>query len=142
MSGIRGFEKALNVFAKGIGIGVETVIKKVSLQVFTGVVKKTPVDKGRARASWVIGVERPTSSPPISKNKTFSPSEATAQASLELTKLSKVKPWSTVFVSNSVPYIERLEDGYSEQARDPDGMVAVTLAEVERDIKRIGKEFK
>ena len=139
MSDIKGFESDLRKFADSLGLGVETVVKKISLQVFTGVVKKTPVDTGRARANWVISVEVPSSAPPLPDGKTFSGQEATAFANKELVELSKIKPFSNVFISNNMPYIEVLEDGSSDQA--PEGMLAVTLTEVERDIKRITDDF-
>jgi len=140
MSDITGFRKDLNKFAEKIGVQVEVAIKKIALQTFTGIVKKTPVDKGRARASWVIGVEQIDTSRPFGPNTKFTESEATLQAFKELRELSKIKPTSTVFISNSLPYILRLEKGSSKQA--PEGMVEVTLAEVGRDIKRIEREFK
>lgn len=135
MADLKGFERDLDKFAASLNIGVEQVVKKIALDVFTGVVRKTPVDKGRARASWVIGVERPLNSPELSTDKTFSAAEAAQFANLELAELSRLKPFDTVFISNSLPYIEALEDGHSKQA--PQGMVAVTLSEVERDLDRI-----
>lgn len=139
MSDIRGFERDLKKFADSLGIGVETVVKKIALQTFTGIVKKTPVDKGRARASWVIGVGNRQNSPVLSDNQQFSATEATRYAGEELAELSRIKPFSVVFISNSLPYIEVLENGSSDQA--PNGMVAVTLQEVERDLNRITDEF-
>lgn len=135
MSDLKGFERDLDKFAESIGVKTETVIKKIALQIFNGVVLKTPVDTGRARASWVIGIERPVSSPKFSENQEFGPQEAMNYAFQELAELNEIGPDSTVFISNSLPYIEVLEDGSSKQA--PEGMVAVTLAEVESGLKRL-----
>lgn len=136
---LAGFERDLDRFAESLSVGTETVVKKIALDVFAGVVRKTPVDKGRARASWVIGVERPADSPILPEDTVFSAAEAQRYAQRELAGLSELKPFDTVFVSNSLPYIEVLEDGSSRQA--PNGMVAVTLREIERDIDRIADEF-
>lgn len=137
MSDIKGFEADLKKFGKQLGIRTEVVIKKVVLDLFTKIVKKTPVDTGRARASWVIGVENPDNSPILSPS--FTASQASAFALSELSELSRVTPFSTVFISNSLPYIEELENGSSDQS--PSGMVAVSLAEVERGLKRITDDF-
>jgi len=139
MSDLIGFEKELDKFADSLGIKIETVIKKITLQTFTGIVLKTPVDTGRARASWVIGIERSVNSPALSDNQEFSEAQATAYANRELAELDQIKSDSTVFISNSLQYIQDLENGKSRQA--PAGMVAVTLAEIERDIKRLTDEL-
>lgn len=135
MSDLKGFERDLDEFAESIGIKTEQVIKKIALQIFNGVVLKTPVDTGRARASWVIGIERPVNSPALSESQEFGPQEAVSFAFQELAELNEIGPDSTVFISNSLPYIETLENGNSKQA--PEGMVAVTLAEVESGLKRL-----
>lgn len=139
MSSLEGFERDLNRFADSLGVRVEIVIKRLSLEIFTGVVRKTPVDTGRARASWVIGIERPFNSPNLSPAQRFTPAEAERYAAIELAELREIGPFSTVFISNSLPYIVGLEEGNSRQA--PRGMVAVTLAEARRNLRRIADEF-
>lgn len=139
MANLKGFEASLKKFGDSIGVGVATVVKKITLETFTGIVQKTPVDTGRARASWVISLETPGQSPGIPENAKFSESAATAKASGQLSKVNQIKPFSTVFISNNLPYIEVLEDGSSKQA--PQGMVAVTLEEVNRNLTRITRDF-
>lgn len=139
MSNTKGFLDDLDKFADSLDIGVETVVKKIALEVFNGVVLKTPVDTGRARASWVIGVERRVNSPKVADGRKFSEQEAQNLALRQLAALDTLKPYETVFISNSLPYIGELEDGSSFQA--PLGMVAVTLSEVKQDIRRITDEF-
>jgi len=138
MSDLKGFKRDLNKFADSIGVKTETVLKKISLQTFTGVVQKTPVDSGRARASWVIGIEKPVNSPVLPENQEFDPQQAADFSFQEISELNNLGPESTVFISNSLPYIEVLEEGSSQQA--PEGMVAITLFEIERDIKRLVDE--
>lgn len=132
MAGIKGFKRSLKAFADSIGVGVETAVRKISMQTFSGIVLKTPVDTGRARASWVIGINRPLNSPDFPEGRKMSAAEAQSIANRQLATLGRLKPYDTVFISNNLPYIEYLEDGSSEQA--PSGMVAVTLAEIERGI--------
>ncbi len=139
MANLKSFEKDLDKFAKKLGIGVETVVRKISFDVFTGIVKKTPVDKGRARASWTIGINRPVSSPRLGKDEKLSAAEASNYAAQELTELASINPFDSVFINNSLPYIKVLEDGSS--TRPPVGMVQVTLTEIKANIKRTTDEF-
>ncbi len=134
MSDLPTFLRDINRFADSIGIKTETVIKKLSLQVFTGVVQKTPVDTGRARSAWVIGINKAEDSPDV-EGETFTAGSATAKAMGQIASLSQIGPFSKVFISNSLPYIVSLEDGSSTQA--PEGMVAVTLAEADMELKRL-----
>jgi len=132
MAKLKGFKRSLKEFAESIDVKVETVVRKISLQAFNGIVLKTPVDTGRARASWVIGINRPLDSPNFPEDREMSAAEAQTIANRQLATLGRLKPYETVFISNSLPYIETLEDGSSKQA--PSGMVAVTIAEIERGI--------
>jgi len=116
--------------------------KKLSLQVLRGVVMRTPVDTGRARGNWQLGVETvPTgevtdfekpqaTSGEAGKKKRRPQFNAVGKATFErgLANLAALKPFSVVFITNNVPYIEPLENGHSKQA--PNGMVKVTLEQV------------
>ena len=78
----------------------------------------TPVDTGRARASWTIAVNQanrhvmPEGRYPAMPNPGF----------------LDVRPGDSVVISNNLPYITALENGHSRQA--PFGMVAVSIQEV------------
>jgi hypothetical protein len=117
---LKQFKVQLKQFEKLTEAEAVKLLKKVALQVLTGVVEKTPVDTGRARANWQVSIgsagdgEAAQGADPISAG---------------LAKLSQVKPFSTVVVYNNVEYIVALENGHSTQA--PQGMVKLTIAEVE-----------
>jgi hypothetical protein len=97
---------------------------------FRGVILKTPVDTGRARASWKVGVgEIDTSVAPEGPNDG-------GQALVEGTaEIFDIKKPARTWITNSIPYIGALEDGSSKQA--PQGMVKLTAAEVKADIGRL-----
>lgn len=92
--------------------------RKVALEALGRVVRKTPVDTGRARSGWQTTVgQEPDSEVGL-------PDPVASGAAV----LGNLQPFETVYLSNNVPYIGFLENGSSQQA--PNGMVAVTLQEL------------
>lgn len=147
------FGEALARFAK-----VETpqrarlLHRRLHLEVLTRVVKRTPVDTGRARNNWQSSIGSPAtgvvdaidekikagsaadvkdfSADSILSgkrrgrpSKDLGPIIASGEAALR-----DIKPFDVSFISNNLPYAEALENGHSKQA--PEGMVSVTLAEL------------
>jgi hypothetical protein len=92
--------------------------------------QRTPVDTGRARASWTIGVGQldPSVAPEAPQGKV-----ATAEP-----RIPAITVGQTYFHANSLPYARRLEYGYSKQA--PGGMVRLTAAEVPGIIEALVKQ--
>ena len=112
---------------------VATVHKKVALDLLSGVVKKTPVDTGRARASWKVGLG--TLDPSVAPEGSGPPADAVigaGEAKIENMDRRRSSSPPPVWITNSLPYIGALENGHSNQA--PQGMVAVTAAEVKSDL--------
>jgi hypothetical protein len=84
----------------------------------------TPVDTGFARASWwksIGGVGSHPNQP--TKGETVS---------APLHPLGKLKLTQKAYLANNAPYILALEYGHSSQARNPDGMIRITLEEATR----------
>ena len=79
---------------------------------------KSPVDTGRFRASWTIGVGQiDTTVAPVGGTV------ATAEP-----RMPAITMGQTYYHANSLPYARRLEYGWSQQA--PGGMVRLTAQEV------------
>lgn len=116
----RQFEVSLDQFAKQIGVDVVTVVKKLSFDIFHDVVAGTPIDTGRAMNNWNIAI----GSPPrlVTQEVGTAAGIAGTKAVRAGSVLNSVKPFDTVWISNSVPYIVALEEGHSKQA--PNGWVA------------------
>ena len=122
------FSKRLEAFAKNLDIQTYKLIKRVAFQVFRGVVEKTPVDTGVARASWVVGVGK--KHPPY-----IAAAGATARFPIFDLRYFKGRAVKIV-ISNYVPYIYELENGSSKQA--PYGMAQITINEVMAELNSIG----
>lgn len=106
-------------------IEAETFVRAVAFRLHDRIVMRTPVDTGRARASWTI-VEGKTPDTTVAPEG-FS-GGAEAGASYALQRQAGVKRGTTYTIANSLPYIEALENGHSKQA--PSGMVRLAIADI------------
>jgi len=117
------FSADLQNFVRTTKSDAVTLQRVVSIQVLTGVVKRTPVDTGRARGSWQLDVSDNLPSPTQRIDSTGEQTINKGMATLGFLTFGRI-----VRISNTVEYIGFLEDGSSSQA--PNGMVSVTLNEV------------
>lgn len=89
---------------------LKRAVRATALVVDAELVRRTPVDTGRARANWLPSLN----SPDI---RIVAPG---AKPTIENT-LTKFSLQDTVLITNNLPYIRRLNDGSSQQA--PKGFV-------------------
>lgn len=119
------FALQIGRFAKKAEGNLELMIRKVTLDLFARVVRRTPVDTGRARGNWQVGINS------IPRGEFGAASEGRIAAKTTVAAGTadaiKAKLGDRVFIVNSVPYIFKLEKGSSKQA--PAGMVTITLLE-------------
>ena len=123
------FGNELIAFAKKTGGKLEDVAREVVINVGRSVVEKSPVRTGRFRANWQHGFGSPA-------NGTLDDLDPSGGASLvRIQSSTEGNPAAGIhFISNNLPYAQRLEDGYSSQA--PSGIVGLTAIEF-RDIVNI-----
>jgi hypothetical protein len=126
------FSIPLAQLAAKINADLETVVQKSTLQVFSAVVRKTPVDTGRARANWNASQNTPNLSTSLSVDQSRGAREAAKGGTFEAGGVS--------YLSNGLPYIGKLEYGSSKQA--PQGMVRTSAAEFADYVQRAVKETK
>jgi len=139
------------------------VIKRVAFDIFKKVIVKTPVDTGRAKGNWMVGINKVPSG---TLGKGDSGVLSKVMIGIELFKLG-----DSIILANNLPYIGVLEyggypknpkygsagrksnkkkgimamrqiksvNGYSYQA--PQGMVRVTIAEFDSIVNKIGREI-
>lgn len=136
----RKFELELDAFCKKVEQSAATVTKRVAFDLFRRIVRKTPVDTGRARAAWNMSVNEAHRTVPPEGQASYP--EPTAGALV-------VQPGDEIWISNNLPYIVKLEEGgytkkketgktkggFSLQA--PHGMVAVSIEEVKLQMNRL-----
>ena len=114
-------------------------VRKICLDLLTGIVLKTPVDTGRARANWFTSIGSPTSGTinfdadagrgVAAPNQSAASIDAISKGSAAIAKATGNVLW----ITNNLPYIYRLEfEGWSRQA--PAGMVRVTINDITRQL--------
>ena len=122
------FALDLRKFAKKAGDNAEKVVRSVILDVDYSVIDMSPRDKGRFVNNWNVNLNSIDKSTTEAVDLSGDASKARANAALLNFKIG-----DTAYISNSLPYAQRLEDGYSKKAAS--GMVKVTLAQYQTFIK-------
>lgn len=110
------------------------VIRAVALELFSRVVRRSPVDTGFYRASHDLTLGAPSSfvaTPGGGPRTNLVPSI--------LQGVPAQGPFPPIFISNNAPYARRLEFGHSRQA--PVGVYRVTAAEFPAIVARASKVF-
>lgn len=102
------YAKELSVLSE-VTDHVKSVRNKLALRIDARVVQETPVDTSEARSAWIVSDGRPNDAEINMRN----PGAAIAQGAGEI---SRAKPYTELFIQNTKPYIEKLNEGSSLQA--------------------------
>lgn len=131
----RQFALDLDKIGKQIPATALAVQKSLALKGLRGLVQKAPVDTGAFRGNFQIVIGSGDAAPIARKDagaRGTDPSGASLAA--EEAKLATAQPFGVVSIVNALPYAERLEKGWSQQA--PSGVFALTAAELQAEITR------
>ena len=118
-------------FAKTISIGKdldELVRKERNLLAFRidgRLIRETPVDSGEARINWVVSDGQPNN-----QHLDYGGSASVA-LSQGVDEIESAKTYTQLYIQNNAPHIERLNEGWSEQA--PSGYID---AIIEQEVRR------
>jgi hypothetical protein len=118
---LRDFETALRRLAeREIPAAVAEASRGLARDILEGVVRRTPVGTGRARANWQVALARAPAT-------TLAAADPDGRATIArgAAILARARPFETIWIANNLPYIGVLEHGASRQA--PHGMMAATL---------------
>lgn len=132
------FERTLTNFAKTLPTELLVPFhKRISLDALARVVAKTPVDTGRARLNWQLTIATPAQGSLLGADVFKVPAPAapiSAESSTAFANgsaaISGLQPFAIVWLSNNLPYIQRLEDGWSKK-QAPGGMLGLTIQELQ-----------
>ena len=146
--GGRQFSMTVDNWCKMTGIKTSAAVKKIVIDIFSRVIMRTPVDTGRARSNWVVGLNSPSSTPSSSLDTDAGPvtQDGSGKSKAKSRMIMKVKtanPENTksYILTNNVVYAIRLEYGWSRR-QAPSGMVRITLREFNRVVQRVASEIK
>lgn len=116
------FSADISKFVKKARGNMDEAVQGVALELAARLVARTPVESGVARGNWQAGIggfrAEPTGEPDKSGETTLANIAAT---------IGGARAGQTIYLTNTLSYIGRLEHGASKQA--PAGMVTVTLTE-------------
>lgn len=144
------FEDQLRKIAKTVDERANAVVKKIVFDVGTSLVLKTPVGDpaywksppppgyvgGRARGNWQYSLNAPNvfNDSPIDKTGQTTISRIVGEIPADAT--GKVH-----YITNSVPYIEPLENGTGSPRQAPNGMIGITIVEFDAIVKAAALEI-
>ena len=130
------FERALKRFAQKVELDGAILTKRVAVDLFRRIIEKTPVDTGRARASWNIAIGAPDlrvmPEGAYTGEQLSGLKAATVLATYGADARKRLPP---IYITNNLPYIVELEKGSSRQA--PRGMMALSLMEVTNNLNKL-----
>lgn len=134
------FEIQLEQFHDKVNERLDFILRKVSFDLLRAVVLLTPVDTGRARASWGLGIDSP-SADMVGEVAKLSKEAASRMAFNNAQRVvEEVMFGDSVFITNPVEYIVFLEGGSSKQA--PQGMVKKSLRRFPSIVEKAIQESK
>lgn len=116
-----GWKNKPTDFIKAIEQDLTQTQKKIVGEVLQGVVMSSPVDTGAFRGNHRVSI----GSVDTTANQSEKDEGGAGTISKGLQNLIALKPYQTVFISNSLPYAYRLENGWSDQA--PQGIYRTTF---------------
>lgn len=154
MANLGSFAKDISKFCERTKVKPTLVLRKIAFDIFRGVIKMSPVDTGRFRASWRVSINRVDLSTDntqyhkklrnketkmfTGKTKTVTKTTVVQATGSGSKVISNAKYGDQIYITNNVPYAVPLEHGHSKQA--PGGMVRVTIARVVGGFKKTVEE--
>jgi len=127
------FSADLGKFSARAKGGIDTATRQATVLLAQGVIMKSPVDTGRFRANWqfsAAGIQRATS-------MAVDPGGQVTLHRL-VAEIRQTGSGGVTYLSNSLPYAVRLENGWSKQA--PQGMVRLTVQEFQHYVSQAAKD--
>ncbi len=111
---------------------VDRVRRRVIIELFSAIIRETPVDTGRLRSNWQITLRSPATGTLGIRDVSAVIAEAEAAANAS-------KGDDLVIMRNNLPYAYRIEyEGWSKQA--PEGMVRRNIAMFQRIVNRAARK--
>lgn len=110
-SGLKPFADRMRKHAKGVVTNTNTNVIRLAALIHQTLVVATPVDTGRARANWQVGLG-------VEPTGELTEQDPGGQGTIAkaVSVLSTRKSEQTIHIANNVPYIKRLNEGWSAQA--------------------------
>ncbi len=125
-----GFGASIAAFSQKTKVNADKVLRKIALDLLLRLLLESPVDTGRFRANWRVGVNRVD----LTVDDRTDLFEAQDDG---MGEIAAAKFGDTIYITNNLPYAEALEDGHSGQA--PAGWVKLSVEEIRADFDAVVK---
>lgn len=113
----------------------EKVMRQVSIKLFSVIIKASPVDTGRFRMNWMASGGTPASGVTDATDKSGNAAIGNATSFV-----LNATDWRDFTLTNNLPYAQRLEYGWSQQA--PQGMVRTNISRFQQLINEEANKVK
>lgn len=134
MSDLDGFSKRIKDIAQSITTNVDKEVIQAGILVQQAVILATPVDTGRARGNWLASLGLPIESPSEREDQS---GHVTVSENNSI--ITGRKTGQNIYITNNLPYINKLNNGYSAQAPamfvEKASQVAITYLKNTRVVK-------
>ncbi len=110
------------------------------VEVGSDVIVRSPVDEGTFRNNWFSSINTPSTKTTTSKSKKGFGSKGGARFTELLHTSTAAEIGDTMYLMNSLPYANALDNGHSTMA--PGGMVRIATAQWPLVIDRLARKFK
>lgn len=114
------FALDVNAFVARAQAAQDRVFREIVMEIARAVIMSSPVDTGRFRGNWQLGVDRV----PAGTIDFTDPTGAMTTAVIAEGTIA-LRAGDVAYIVNNLPYAIELEYGHSQQA--PQGMVRITL---------------
>lgn len=108
--------EALQQYVSSVEGGKGKAVRLTALSIVSQAQKATPVDTGRARAGWSVGVRAAGGTPTIGRRKSVDPLAVAQGEASGFGQMIDNENQTTFIAVNGVRYTPYLEAGYSDQA--------------------------
>lgn len=137
---LKGFALQLQDIAdKIVPEKIVALQKWVALNVFRRVLQKTPVDKGILRGSWAVSVGSPDYAVRKDPSKAGNGQEALPDEIQKMqamfAQIASAQVGAVIWISNSQPYVARIEFGGHSKVKAPQGMVRISIEELRVELE-------
>lgn len=128
MATVEEFARRIAAIGRSVPDRANDAKRLVAAAVDQAVVLATPVDTGRARANWLVGLGVRPGRTVEAVDRGGGPTVATGQATA-----GRARRGEDVHISNNLPYIQRLNEGSSAQA--PSRFVQLAMGRAIRAVR-------
>lgn len=116
-----GWRTPPSLFANVVEADLSKRVRIIAMAMLNEIVLRSPVDTGRFRANNIVSVGSPVYTATDGMDK-----GGGSTIERGLSAMTGLEPYTVVYIQNSLPYAQKLEDGHSKQA-PPGGIYAVSF---------------